>query len=143
MTTFGWSYKEGERPDSSAPAPAPLAVPVPGSDSEYRAPVRKSKRRYAGNEQGEKRPRTSIACRLFVGGLPFECSEQQLGEYFEVFGEVVDVKIVRDHETGSSRGFGFVAMSDADIADTRAQATCRSCFTAKGHRRHQTTTARS
>jgi RNA recognition motif-containing protein len=48
--------------------------------------------------------------RIYVGGLPFEASEQDLRSAFEAFGEVASVDIVRDKLTQQSRGFGFVEM---------------------------------
>ncbi len=47
---------------------------------------------------------------LFVGNLPFSCSEEEVGDLFTPFGEVTSVKIILDRETGRSRGFAFVEM---------------------------------
>lgn len=49
--------------------------------------------------------------KLFVGGLPWSTSDDELREAFAPFGEVVDAKVVTDRETGRSRGFGFVTFS--------------------------------
>lgn len=53
---------------------------------------------------------------IYVGNLSFKTSEDQLLELFSEFGEVTSAKIITDRETGRSRGFGFVEMSD----DTQA-----------------------
>jgi len=50
--------------------------------------------------------------KIFVGGLPFKTTEEELQREFEVFGAVDSVKIIVDHETLRSRGFGFVQMRD-------------------------------
>lgn len=50
--------------------------------------------------------------KLFVGNLAFSVSDDSLKARFADFGEVVSVKVVRDAETGRSRGFGFVEFSD-------------------------------
>ena len=55
---------------------------------------------------------------IYVGNLNFRVKEPQLQEAFEAFGEVTLVKIVRNKETGRSKGFGFVEMSDDEIEET-------------------------
>lgn len=50
--------------------------------------------------------------RLYVGSLPFDTTEEQLQGIFSAHGTVESAKIVTDRETGRSRGFGFVEMSD-------------------------------
>ncbi len=54
--------------------------------------------------------------RLYVGNLSFNTSAETLRECFGEVGEVTDVHIVSDRETGRSRGFGFVTMSTAEQA---------------------------
>ncbi|KAH7289961.1 hypothetical protein KP509_30G025800 [Ceratopteris richardii] len=57
----------------------------------------------------------TMSSRLFVGGLSFTTEEEGLGTAFSKYGEVVDVRIVLDRESGRSRGFGFVTfLSEAD-----------------------------
>jgi hypothetical protein len=46
--------------------------------------------------------------KVFVGGLPHECTTEALTEYFCMYGTVVDATIQRDRRTNRSRGFGFV-----------------------------------
>ena len=50
--------------------------------------------------------------RLYVGNLSFNTDEQQLEQLFAPIGDVASVKLIRDHATGQSRGFGFVEMAD-------------------------------
>lgn len=50
--------------------------------------------------------------KLYVGNLPFSTSDNDLRAMFEPFGEVSSASIVMDRETGRSRGFGFVEMSN-------------------------------
>jgi cold-inducible RNA-binding protein len=57
--------------------------------------------------------------RLFVGGLSWNTDEDGLRRAFESFGEVDDVKVITDRDTGRSRGFGFVTLLD-DAAGERA-----------------------
>ncbi|MCX7702266.1 MAG: RNA-binding protein [Gemmataceae bacterium] len=54
---------------------------------------------------------------LYVGNLPFATTEEDLRAEFSKHGTVVGAQIIKDRETGRSRGFGFVEMSDgADAA---------------------------
>ena len=48
---------------------------------------------------------------LYVGGLSYDTTEDQLRELFEQHGEVASAKIITDRETGRSKGFGFVEMA--------------------------------
>ena len=55
--------------------------------------------------------------KLFVGGLAWATDDQGLREAFESFGEVTEAVVIKDRETGRSRGFGFVSMgSDSEAA---------------------------
>ena len=54
-----------------------------------------------------------MARKLFVGGLPYRTTNDELRDAFAKAGEVVSASIVTDRETGRSRGFGFVEMEDA------------------------------
>jgi len=54
---------------------------------------------------------------IFVGNLSFGATEETLRSMFENYGTVERVSIVTDRETGRSRGFGFVEMTNADEAD--------------------------
>jgi RNA recognition motif-containing protein len=49
---------------------------------------------------------------IYVGNLPYKTSEADLAELFGQFGKVERASIVMDRETGRSRGFGFVEMTD-------------------------------
>ena len=49
---------------------------------------------------------------IFTGSLSYDLTENGLRELFEEFGEVTSCKIITDRDTGRSKGFGFVEMSD-------------------------------
>lgn len=49
---------------------------------------------------------------IYVGNLSYTLSEDELRDAFGEFGEVSSVKILMDRETGRSRGFGFVEMTN-------------------------------
>ncbi len=81
----------------------------------------------------KKLPKNSYLCRAFhffhfvsfffmtiyVGNLAFATTEEELADAFANYGDVQSVKIVKDHETGRSKGFGFVEMTD-DASGDRA-----------------------
>ena len=48
---------------------------------------------------------------IYIGNLSYEVSESELEQAFTEFGNVTKTKIIKDHETGNSKGFGFVEMS--------------------------------
>jgi len=52
-----------------------------------------------------------------VGGIPLTISEKEFREYFEAFGKVTEVLIMKDKLTGHPRGFGFVSFEDEDCID--------------------------
>ena len=56
--------------------------------------------------------------RLYVGNLSFNTTADGVRTAFQQFGNVSDVHLVTDRETGQSRGFAFVEMSDADAAQS-------------------------
>lgn len=53
---------------------------------------------------------------IFVAKLNFSTDNDELREAFEAFGAVDSAKVIMDHETGKSRGFGFVEMPDDEEA---------------------------
>jgi RNA recognition motif-containing protein len=57
-----------------------------------------------------------MAKKLYVGNLSYKTGEENLRSYFADFGTVESVKIISDRETGNSKGFGFVEMSNDDEA---------------------------
>uniref|UniRef100_A0A3B0MHJ4 RNA-binding (SR) protein, putative n=1 Tax=Theileria annulata TaxID=5874 RepID=A0A3B0MHJ4_THEAN len=56
--------------------------------------------------------------KIFAGGLTRSTTPEDLKEYFSKYGEVTHTEIVRDKNTGRSRGFGFVTFADRDSVNT-------------------------
>lgn len=50
--------------------------------------------------------------RLYVGGLPYQTTENDLINLFEQIGQVASATVITDRETGRSKGFGFVDMEN-------------------------------
>jgi RNA recognition motif-containing protein len=59
--------------------------------------------------------------RLYVGGLPYQTTERDLIELFEQEGQVIEATIITDRDTGRSKGFGFVEMSNEQEAQSAIQ----------------------
>ena len=60
--------------------------------------------------------------KLFVGSLAWETTDESLREAFEAHGDVTEAKVIRDRETGRSRGFGFVTFESSDAAASAVEA---------------------
>jgi RNA recognition motif-containing protein len=53
---------------------------------------------------------------IYVGNLSFSATEDDVRQLFEQYGQVESVNLIRDGETGRSRGFAFVEMPDGSAA---------------------------
>ncbi|MCU0519796.1 MAG: RNA-binding protein [Anaerolineae bacterium] len=51
--------------------------------------------------------------RIYVGNLSYQATEDELRQLFEPYGEVAEINVITDRDTGRSRGFAFVEMPDA------------------------------
>ncbi len=49
--------------------------------------------------------------KLYVGNLPDSATEQDLADKFAAYGIVKSIKLITDHDTDRSRGFGFIEMA--------------------------------
>jgi len=58
-----------------------------------------------------------MARKLYVGGLSFDTTEDQLREAFAKFGTVESVTVIKDRYSDRSKGFGFVEMSSNSEAE--------------------------
>jgi len=50
--------------------------------------------------------------RIYVGGLPFTTTEAEMNTLLSAYGVVASAKLITDRESGQSRGFGFVEMTN-------------------------------
>ncbi len=57
-----------------------------------------------------------MATRIYVGNLPYSVTNDQLAQLFAPYGEVGDVNVVIDRDSGRSKGFGFVELADSAAA---------------------------
>ncbi|KAG5501907.1 hypothetical protein JKF63_04177 [Porcisia hertigi] len=69
-------------------------------------------------QQPSQQPKLSpTAAKLFVGQLPFECTEERLRNLFSAYGNVEHIHILRDN-SNRSRGAAFITLSTVQEADT-------------------------
>lgn len=59
--------------------------------------------------------------KIYVGNLSFDTSESDLSTLFAEVGQVESARIITDRDTGRSRGFGFVEMSEENAAKAISQ----------------------
>jgi cold-inducible RNA-binding protein len=60
--------------------------------------------------------------KLFVGGLPFATTDEELEQLFATHGTVASASVVKDRDTGRSKGFGFVEFENDDEGKAAEQA---------------------
>ena len=63
-----------------------------------------------------------MGSKLYVGGLPYSATQEELTDLFSAHGTVASANIISDKFTGQSRGFGFVEMSSEDEAKAAIEA---------------------
>ncbi len=54
--------------------------------------------------------------RIYVGNLPYSVTDDQLREFFTKYGQIDDIKLITDYQTGRSKGFGFITYASSDEA---------------------------
>lgn len=64
----------------------------------------------------QRRKKYDPRAKIFVGNLDWNTKEVTIAEYFSTFGQIEAVKLVKDHETGTSRGFAFITFAEVDSA---------------------------
>lgn len=53
---------------------------------------------------------------LYISNLSYNITDADLRDLFAEYGDIVSAKVITDRETGRSRGFGFVELSDDELA---------------------------
>ena len=56
--------------------------------------------------------------KLYVGNLPYSFTEETLRNLFASYGNVASSSIIKDRDSGRSKGFGFVELEDDNAAQT-------------------------
>jgi len=68
--------------------------------------------------EDSNKPEAHLAVKkLFVGGVKDHVTDDDLREYFQVFGNIESIEMITERETGKRRGFGFITFDDCDAVD--------------------------
>jgi len=55
--------------------------------------------------------------KLYVGNFPYSVDETQLREMFSAYGDIQDIALIKDRETGRSKGFAFITFASQQAAE--------------------------
>ena len=66
---------------------------------------------------GDKSEEPEQFRKLFIGGLNYKTTDDGLKEFYTQWGELTDCVVMKDGETGRSRGFGFITYSHSTMVD--------------------------
>jgi RNA recognition motif-containing protein len=58
-----------------------------------------------------------MATKLYVGGLAYSVNDQGLEALFADYGKVLSASVIKDRDSGQSKGFGFVELEDDAAAN--------------------------
>ncbi|KAI5369502.1 Putative RNA recognition motif domain, nucleotide-binding alpha-beta plait domain superfamily [Septoria linicola] len=83
-----------------------------GNESELDEDEEEEEEEEHGHDRSDERSST-----LFVRNLPFTCTDEDLEDHFEQFGSTRYARVVMDHNTGRSKGTGFVCFYEKAAAD--------------------------
>ncbi|GAM21662.1 hypothetical protein SAMD00019534_048370 [Acytostelium subglobosum LB1] len=61
--------------------------------------------------------------KVFVGHIPLNMTEQEIGEIFEKYGEILDISIIKDKRSNISKGCAFITFATKDVADVAMNTT--------------------
>lgn len=56
--------------------------------------------------------------KVYVGNLPYSVTQEDLDREFSAFGEIDELKLIMDHQTGQSKGFAFITYGSDDAAES-------------------------
>jgi len=62
-----------------------------------------------------------MSSKLYVGNLTYSVRDDDLVQQFSAFGQVQSAKVMMERDTGRSKGFGFVEMSNSQEAEAAIQ----------------------
>ncbi|KAJ9563356.1 hypothetical protein OSB04_008516 [Centaurea solstitialis] len=85
-------------------------------DDEEKSPVSRGEDSSNKGKHAELLALPPHGSEIFIGGLPRDVVEEDLSDLCEPFGEVVEVRLVKNRDTNENKGFAFVAFKTKDVA---------------------------
>jgi len=84
-------------------------------------PAGKGKGEGKGEGKGDGKGKGNKENEVYIGGLPYEATEEELMDHFKDCGPIASVRVPTDPATGSSKGFAFLAFEDMSGVDAALQ----------------------
>ncbi|KAH8517031.1 hypothetical protein H0E87_005112 [Populus deltoides] len=107
------SKPEGSQKDQSPEADRSLPNTEPVEDEQKPiAPVKKEEK----DKHAQLLSLPPHGSEVFIGGLPKDVIEDELRDLCEVIGEIFEIRLMKDKDTGESKGFAFVAFKSKEVA---------------------------
>lgn len=116
MSTYSWSYKNAPHRQPAVKkteAGDETAGDLPRSNTNEK----QSQPTALNHFETGKTKRLNWKAKIYVGNLNKKTNEASLAYYFSVFGDIDDVKLIRDHSTNESRGFAFITFEKVESAE--------------------------
>ena len=118
MSTYSWSYKTAiHRKVSAKPAKTEQEGPDENAVSQIENDSVVSHISNNDTASTVVPKRLNWRAKIYVGNLNKKTNEASLAYYFSVFGDIEDIKLIRDHDTKESRGFAFITFQKIESAE--------------------------
>eukprot|EP00045_Choanoeca_perplexa_P016307 m.218715 g.218715 ORF g.218715 m.218715 type:complete len:354 (-) comp17222_c0_seq1:3370-4431(-) len=98
---------------------------MPPTTASIASPVMFSKPSSADAQPSRQKPRhrqDTTLTKLFVGNIPYKTTQETLYRTFRVYGNLLEAVIIHDHQSGRSKGYGFVTFASAEAAQCALEA---------------------
>lgn len=83
--------------------------------------ISSARRSSAFSSQGGKHS-ADANCQVYIGNISYRVRERELREFFETYGAIAQLRIVKHHQTGRSKGFGFITFEQPAQANAALKA---------------------
>lgn len=70
-----------------------------------------------GDSQGSPNSNNQNNCNVYIAGIPRRANEDTLRKQFSAYGSIKSVNVIKDHQTGNSRGFAYIRFARQEDAN--------------------------